>query len=69
MNWLGFLHFYFVALCAVTSGSLVYLALRVWPEIVRGGVSGAMGLWGLKGWAWGMARASAKALGPGIRCR
>jgi hypothetical protein len=32
MNWLAFLHFYFAALCALTTGSLIYLAWLVWPR-------------------------------------
>jgi hypothetical protein len=32
MGWLVFLHFYFVALCALTAGCLVYLAWLVWPR-------------------------------------
>lgn len=32
MNWLAFLHFYFVALCMLTAAGLIYLAWLVWPR-------------------------------------
>ena len=32
MHWLEFLHFYFVALCAMATGSLIYLGWLVWPR-------------------------------------
>jgi hypothetical protein len=32
MIWLAFLHFYFVALCALTAGALIYLAWLMWPR-------------------------------------
>jgi len=30
--WLDFLHVYFVALCLMTAGSLIYLTWLVWPR-------------------------------------
>jgi hypothetical protein len=32
MQWLAFLHFYFLMLCACTTASLAYLAWLVWPR-------------------------------------
>jgi hypothetical protein len=32
MQWLAFLHFYFLMLCACTTVSLAYLAWLVWPR-------------------------------------
>jgi hypothetical protein len=29
--WLNFLHVYFVALCVLTAGALIYLAWLLWP--------------------------------------